>query len=107
MVNDSAVVVFDDERAVANAEGLGSRRSSTSTWSWASVWVRRTRGARSCRWSRRWLGADCIENCNILRSGQTAAVLGHRVAKRAVAQSPLSSVSAEALAACVCIPSSR
>jgi hypothetical protein len=26
------------------------------------------------------LGADCIEDCDILRSGQTAAVLGHRVA---------------------------
>ena len=26
------------------------------------------------------LGADCIEDCDVLRSGQTAAVLGHRVA---------------------------
>jgi hypothetical protein len=26
------------------------------------------------------LGADCIEDCDILRSGQTAAVLGHRIA---------------------------
>ena len=26
------------------------------------------------------LGADCIEDCDILRSGQTTAVLGHRVA---------------------------
>ena len=25
------------------------------------------------------LGADCIEDCDVLRSGQTAAVLGHRV----------------------------
>jgi hypothetical protein len=25
------------------------------------------------------LGADCIEDCDLLRSGQTAAVLGHRV----------------------------
>jgi hypothetical protein len=26
------------------------------------------------------LGADCIEDCDVLRSGQTVAVLGHRVA---------------------------
>jgi Transposase DDE domain group 1 len=26
------------------------------------------------------LGADCIEDCDVLRSGQTGAVLGHRVA---------------------------
>ncbi len=26
------------------------------------------------------LGADCIEDCDVLRSGQTAVVLGHRVA---------------------------
>jgi len=26
------------------------------------------------------LGADCIEDCDVLRSGQTSAVLGHRVA---------------------------
>ena len=27
------------------------------------------------------LGADCVEDCDLLRSGQTAAVLGHRVAE--------------------------
>ena len=26
------------------------------------------------------LGADCIDDCDVLRSGRTAAVLGHRVA---------------------------
>ncbi len=26
------------------------------------------------------LGADCIDDCDVLRPGQTAAVLGHRVA---------------------------
>ena len=26
------------------------------------------------------LGADCIDDCDVLRSGQTRAVLGHRVA---------------------------
>jgi hypothetical protein len=25
------------------------------------------------------LGADCIDNCDVLRSGQTRAVLGHEV----------------------------
>jgi hypothetical protein len=25
------------------------------------------------------LGADCIDDCSVLRSGQTRAVLGHRV----------------------------
>jgi hypothetical protein len=90
MVNDSTVVVFDDERVVANAgvmlpailasrlglEGLveetvrlGDRRGASNPGRKVMSLV-----------SAMALGADCIEDCDVLRSGQTAAVLGHRVA---------------------------
>jgi hypothetical protein len=90
MVNDTAVVVFDDEHVVANAgvmlpallaqrigiEDLvdetvdlgdrpGSAHPGRKVMSLVSAMV---------------LGADCIDDCDVLRSGQTAAVLGHRVA---------------------------
>jgi hypothetical protein len=90
MVNESAVVVFDDERAVANAgvmlpallagrlgiEGLVDARVDLGE---------RDGGANPGRkvmtmLSAMALGADCIEDCDVLRSGQTAAVLGHGVA---------------------------
>lgn len=90
MVNDSTVVVFDDERAVANAgvmlpallaQRLGIEQLVDET-------VRldgRTGGANAGRKvmtmvSAMALGADCIEDCDVLRSGRTGAVLGHRVA---------------------------
>lgn len=89
MVNDSTVVVFDDERAVANAgvmlpavlaQGLGiealvDERVDLGDRSGAANPGRKVMTMLSAM----ALGADCIEDCDILRSGQTTAVLGHRV----------------------------
>jgi hypothetical protein len=90
MVNESAVVVFDDERVVANAGvmlpavlagrlgieelveravDLGDRSGAAHPGSKVVTML-----------SAMVLGADCIEDCDLLRSGQTAAVLGNRVA---------------------------
>jgi hypothetical protein len=90
MVNESAVVVFDDERVVANAGvmlpallagrlgieavvdqtvDLGDRPGAANVGQKVMTMV-----------SAFALGADCIEDCDVLRSGQTQAVLGHRVA---------------------------
>lgn len=90
MVNESAAVVFDDERAVANAGvmlpallagrlglealvdqtvDLGDRDGAAHPGSKVMTLV-----------SAMALGADCIDDCDLLRAGQTAAVLGHRVA---------------------------
>jgi hypothetical protein len=88
-LSDRSVVAFDDERVVANAgvllpallaarlgiEGLIERRVDLGE---------RCGGANAGRkvltmLSAMALGADCIEDCDVLRSGQTAAVLGHRI----------------------------
>lgn len=90
MVNEQAVVVFDDQRAVANAGvmlpallagrlgieqlveervDLGGRPGAANPGRKVMTMV-----------SAMALGADCIEDCAVLRSGQTAVVLGHRVA---------------------------
>ncbi|MEZ5123317.1 MAG: IS1380 family transposase [Solirubrobacterales bacterium] len=90
MVHESAAVVFDDERAVANAGvllpatlagrlglealvdetvGLGERAGAANPGGKVMTLV-----------SAMALGADCIADCDVLRSGQTAAVVGHRVA---------------------------
>jgi hypothetical protein len=90
MVNEQAVVVFDDERVVANAgvmlpallaQRLGIRQLVDQTVRLGD----RAGGANAGRKVMTMvcamaLGADCIEDCDILRSGQTVAVLGHRVA---------------------------
>jgi hypothetical protein len=89
-LSDRSVVAFDDERVVANAgvllpallaarlgiEGLIDARVDLGE---------RCGGANPGRkvmtmLSAMALGADCIEDCDVLRSGQTAAVLGHRIA---------------------------
>ena len=89
MVNGSMVVVFDDERAVANAgvmlpallaqrlglEALVDRRVDLGAREGAANPGRKVMTLLSAM----ALGADCIEDCDILRSGQTAAALGHRV----------------------------
>ena len=89
MVNDSAGVVFDDERAVANAgvmlpavlagrlglEGLVDRIVDLGARPGAANPGRKVMTMISAM----VLGADCIEDCDILRSGRTAKVLGHRV----------------------------
>jgi hypothetical protein len=90
MVNDSTVAVFDDERAVANAgvmlAGLLAQRLGVEDLVGQTVRLGdRPGGANAGRKvmtmiSAMALGADCIEDCDILRSGQTAAVLGHGVA---------------------------
>lgn len=90
MVNDSTVVVFDDQRAVANAgvmlPALLAGRLGIEQLVDACVDLGdRTGGANPGRkvmtmLSAMVLGADCIEDCDVLRSGQTTAVLGHRVA---------------------------
>jgi hypothetical protein len=87
---DATRVVFDDERVVANAGvllasvladrlgieavvdrtvDLGDRAGSANPGRKVMTLV-----------SAMALGADCIDDCEVLRSGQTRAVLGHRVA---------------------------
>jgi len=93
MVHDAAdlfVVASDDERAVANAgvmlPALLASRLGIETLVDQYVDLGDRRGAANpgrkvmTMLSAMALGADCIEDCDILRSGQTAAVLGHRVA---------------------------
>jgi hypothetical protein len=90
MVNDATVVVFDDERAVANAgvmlPALLAQRLGIEQLVDDIVCLGdRPGGANAGRKvmtmvSAMALGADCIEDCDVLRSGRTATVLGHRVA---------------------------
>jgi hypothetical protein len=90
MVNDATVVVFDDERAVANAgvmlPALLARRLGIEELVQSRVDLGDRVGAANpgrkvmTMLSAMALGADCIEDCDVLRSGQTGAVLGHRVA---------------------------
>jgi len=89
MVNDSMVVVFDDERAVANAGVMLPALLAQRLGIEQLVDVRVALGDRAgvANPGRRVmtmrevlaLGADCIEDCDVLRSGRTGAVLGHRV----------------------------
>jgi hypothetical protein len=89
MVHESAVVVFDDERAVANAgvvlPAVLAGRLGIEALVDESVDLGERPGAATpgrkvmTMVSAMALGADCIEDCDVLRSGQTAAVLGHGV----------------------------
>ena len=87
-LSDRSGVVFDDERVVVNAGimlavTLG-RRLGIEALVDATVRLGDRRGAS--RPGRKvlslmhamLLGADCIDDCDVLRSGRTAAVLGHR-----------------------------
>ena len=93
MVNglpDATRVVFDDERAVANAgvllpavladrlgiEGLVEETVDLGDRVGAANAGRKVMSLVSAM----ALGADCIDDCDVLRSGQTRAVLGHGVA---------------------------
>jgi hypothetical protein len=90
MVNDSTVVVFDDGRAVANAglmlpavlaarlgiEGLVDEMVDLGERSGAANPGRKVMTLVSAM----ALGADCIDDCDLLRAGRTADVLGHSVA---------------------------
>jgi hypothetical protein len=89
-LSDATRVVFDDERAVANAGVmlpalLAGRLGLEALIDQTVCLGDRAGAANSGRKvmslvSAMTLGADCIDDCDVLRSGQTAAVLGHRVA---------------------------
>src|SRR3954451_17766904 len=89
MVNESAVVVFDDERAVANAgvmlPALLAGRLGIERLVDARVDLGDRGGAANpgrkvmTLLSAGALGAECMGDCGVLRSGQPAAVLGPRV----------------------------
>jgi hypothetical protein len=88
-LSDRTAVVFDDERVVANAGvmllGLLASRLGIEALVDECVGLGdRPGGANPGRKvmtlvSAMVLGADCIEDCDVLRSGQTGAVLGHGV----------------------------
>ncbi len=89
-LSDRSVVVFDDERAVANAgvmlPALLAGRLGIEQLVDDAVDLGDRAGAANpgrkvmSLVSAMALGADCIEDCDVLRSGQTGAVLGHVVA---------------------------
>ena len=87
--SDRSKVVFDDERVVVNAGimlavALGQRLGLEQL---VDQTVRLGDRAGASRPGRKvlslvhamLLGADCIDDCQVLRAGRTAAVLGHRV----------------------------
>jgi hypothetical protein len=88
-LSDATRVVFDDERAVANAgvllpallagrlglEALVDRTVDLGDRAGAPNPGRKVMSLVSAI----ALGADCIDDCDVLRSGQTQAVLGHEV----------------------------
>ena len=89
-LSDATRVRFDDDRVVANAgvvlpavladrlgiEGLVDRIFYLGERDGAANPGRKVMSLVSAM----VLGADCIDDCELLRSGQTQAVLGHRVA---------------------------
>jgi hypothetical protein len=89
MVHELAAVVFDDQRVVANAgvmlpAVLAGRLGIEELVDETVCLGERSGAARPGRKvmslvSAMVLGADCIDDCDILRSGQTTTVLGHEV----------------------------
>lgn len=87
---DRLEVCFDDERAVANGgivlPALLARRLGIEAIVESHVDLGDRDGAANAGRkvmtlvSAMALGADCIEDCDVLRSGRTATVLGHGVA---------------------------
>ncbi|MGI8559759.1 MAG: hypothetical protein ACR2ND_15905 [Solirubrobacteraceae bacterium] len=87
---DATRVVFDDGRAVASAgvllpAVLADRLGIEALIDRTVDLGQRPGGANPGRkvmtlLSAMMLGADCIDDCELLRSGQTSQVLGHRVA---------------------------
>ncbi len=87
---DATRVVFDDQRVVANAgvllPAVLAGRLGIEALVDATVSLGDRDGAANAGRkvmtlvSAMVLGADCIDDCGVLRSGQTRAVLGHRVA---------------------------
>jgi hypothetical protein len=87
---DATRVVFDDERVVANAGvmlpavlagrlGLEALVEETVDLGGRVGAANAGRKVMSLV-SAMTLGADCIDDCDVLRAGRTSAVLGHRVA---------------------------
>jgi hypothetical protein len=86
---DATRVVFDDERAVCNAgvvlPAMLAERLGIETLVDRTVDLGDRAGAANVGRkvmtlvSAMALGADCIDDCDVLRSGQTRAVLGHGV----------------------------
>src|SRR3954463_2243808 len=87
---DGVAVKFDDERSVADAgivlcatlaERLGIEALVDETVDLGTRPGAANSGAKGLSLvSAMALGADCIEDCDILRAGRTADVLGHEVA---------------------------
>jgi hypothetical protein len=87
---DATRVLFDDERAVANAgvllPSVLAERLGIEALVDRTVCLGDREGAANpgrkvmTLISAMALGADCIDDCDVLRSGQTQAVLGHAVA---------------------------
>jgi hypothetical protein len=87
---DAMRVVFDDERVVANAgvmlPAVLAGRLGLETLVDQTVDLGGRAGAANpgrkvmSLVSAMTLGADCIDDCDVLRAGQTSAVLAHRVA---------------------------
>jgi hypothetical protein len=85
---DATRVVFDDERVVASAgvllpavraDRLGIERVVDRTVDLGDRAGAANPGRKVMTLvSAMALGADCIDDCDVLRSGQTRAVLGHR-----------------------------
>jgi len=88
-LSDAARVIFDDERVVANAgvllpAVLADRLGIEALVNETVALGDRAGAAHPGRKvmtlvSAMALGADCIDDCELLRSGQTGAVLGHGV----------------------------
>jgi hypothetical protein len=86
---DGARVVFDDERVVASAgvllpavlaDRLGIEQLVNQTVCLGGRAAAANAGRKVMSLiSAMALGADCIDDCDVLRCGQTAAVLGHVV----------------------------
>src|SRR3954463_14800576 len=86
---DGVAVAFDDERAVADAGIVLAATLARRLGIEALVDQRVVLGERvgagnagakvMSLVSAMALGADCIDDCDVLRSGRTADVLGHRV----------------------------
>jgi len=87
-LSDRSKVVFDDERVVVNAGvvlavTLGRRLGIEALVGGAVKLGARPGAARPGRKvlsliHAMLLGADCIDDCDVLRAGRTEAVLGHR-----------------------------
>jgi len=86
---DAVEVVFDDENAVANAgvalvatlaQRLGIEQLAEEGVDLAGRAGSGHEGAKVMTLvSAMVLGADCIDDIDVLRAGRTAAVVGHRV----------------------------